>query len=116
MRFALIARHRHVWPVGWPCAAIGVSRSGFHAWLNRPVSARAAHDERIGAVIRKSFKDSDRTYGARRIWRDVLEAGLHFGLHRVERLMRGEPLWRHWFEPNGERIEGAASAPRPAEG
>jgi putative transposase len=88
MRFAFIAKHRHVWPVSWLCAVLGVSRSGFHAWLNRPVSARAAYDEKIGAVMRKSFKDSDRTYGARRIWRDVLEAGLHCGLHRVERLMR----------------------------
>lgn len=88
MRFAFIAKHRHVWPVSWLCAVLGVSRSGFHAWLNRPVSARATHDEKIGAVMRKSFKDSDRTYGARRIWRDVLEAGFHCGLHRVERLMR----------------------------
>ena len=37
--------------------------------------------------MRKSFKDSDRTYGARRVWRDVLEEGLHCGLHRIERLM-----------------------------
>jgi putative transposase len=36
----------------------------------------------------KSFKASDRTYGARRVWRDVLEEGLACGLHRIERLMR----------------------------
>lgn len=36
MRFAFIAKHRHIWPVSWLCRALEVSRSGFHAWLNRP--------------------------------------------------------------------------------
>jgi putative transposase len=108
MRFAFIARHRHVWPVSWLCAAMGVSRSGFHAWLNRPVSARAADDERLGSAMRKSFKDSDRTYGARRIWRDVLEEGLYCGLHRIERLMRvnglkARPRRRGLPRDDGER-------------
>lgn len=39
-------------------------------------------------TIDRSFKSSDRTCGARRVWRDVLEEGLNCGLHRVERLMR----------------------------
>jgi putative transposase len=108
MRFSFIAKHRHVWPVSWLCAAMGVSRSGFHAWLNRPVSARAAYDEKIGAVMRQSFKDSDRTYGARRIWRDVIEEGLTCGLHRIERLMRvnglkARPRRRGLPKDDGER-------------
>lgn len=92
MKFAFVARHRHVWPVSWICAALNVSRSGFHAWLKRPPSARSTEDERLGAVMRRSFKDSDRTYGARRIWRDVLEEGLPCGLHRIERLMKENGL------------------------
>lgn len=31
MKFAFIAKHRHVSPVSWICEALGVSRSGFHA-------------------------------------------------------------------------------------
>lgn len=84
MRFAFIAKHRHIWPVSWMCEVLDVSRSGFHAWLTRPASKRARHDARLVTSIDKSFKDSDRTYGARRIWRDVLEDGLVCGLHRVE--------------------------------
>ncbi len=108
MRFAFIAKHRHVWPVSWLCAALGVSRSGFHAWLNRPVSARAVYDKKLGSAMRKSFKDSDRTYGARRIWRDVLEEGFACGLHRIERLMRvnglkARPRRRGLPRDDGER-------------
>ena len=88
MTFAFIAGHRHIWPVSWICDALGVSRSGFHAWIRRPISDRAAHDAKLVQAIDKSFKASDRTYGARRVWRDVLEDGLACGLHRIERLMR----------------------------
>jgi putative transposase len=69
-----------------------VSRSGFHAWLNRSPSRRAQYDEVLVAGIRSSFAGSDRTYGARRVWHDVLAEGLDAGLHRIERLMRQEGL------------------------
>jgi len=92
MRFAFIAKHRGIWPVAWLCDALDVSRSGFHAWLNRSPSARARQDDVLVTKIDRSFKSSDRTYGARRVWRDVLAEGLCCGLHRVERLMRENGL------------------------
>jgi putative transposase len=92
MKFVFIAKHRDVWPVAWLCNALGVSRSGFHAWLNRSPSARSRSDEATGERIRASFISSDRTYGARRVWRDLLAAGIDCGLHRVERLMRLQAL------------------------
>lgn len=92
MRFAFVAKHRHIWPVSWLCEVLDVSRSGFHAWLSRPSSAREIHDAKLVTAIETSFKASDRTYGARRVWRDVLEEGLACGLHRIERLMRSNAL------------------------
>ena len=92
MKFGFVAKHRGVWPVLWLCEALGVSRSGFHAWLTRPLSARARNDEVLGARVRASFAASDRTYGARRVWHDVLAEGTSCGLHRIERLMRGQAL------------------------
>jgi len=92
MRFAFIARHRGIWPVAWLCSALDVSRSGFHAWLNRSPSVRSQHDEILDCRIDRSFKSSDRTYVARRVWHDVLAEGLSCGLHRIERLMRKKGL------------------------
>lgn len=86
--FGFVAKHRGVWPVSWMCDALGVSRSGFHAWLTRPRSDRSIRDEELLAAIRTSFLRSDRTYGARRVWHDLLEEGYACGLHCVERLMR----------------------------
>lgn len=92
MIFGFIAKHRGVWPVAWMCDALGVSRSGFFAWLARGPSERARSDEVVGEAVRRSFLASDRTYGARRVWRDVLEDGFACGLHRIERLMRAQAL------------------------
>jgi putative transposase len=78
--------------VAWQCEALGVSRSGFHAWLTRRRSTRAQIDEALIPRIRASFMASARTYGARRVWRDLLADGLSCGLHKVERLMRSEAL------------------------
>ena len=36
--------------------------------------------------------DRHRTYGARRVWHDVLAEGVSCGLHRIERLMRAQAL------------------------
>lgn len=88
MKFAFIAKYRRIWPINWLCDALEVSRSGFYAWLKRPPSAHATLDAKLVTAIDRSFKASDRTYGARRVWHDVLAEGLACGLHRVERLMR----------------------------
>ena len=76
MIFGFVAKHRGIWPVAFICEALGVSRSGFYAWLTRGPSARSRRDEVLSAKIKTSFQDSDRTYGARRVWHDVLAAGI----------------------------------------
>ena len=92
MMFSFIAKHRGIWPVALICEALGVSRSGFYAWLTRPPSLRAKRDEALTTEVRKSFLDSDRTYGARRVLRDCLAAGHSCGLHAIERLMQENAL------------------------
>jgi putative transposase len=49
---------------------------------NKPLCNEAA------ITVRASFLESDRTYGARRVWHDLIAEGLACGLHRIERLMR----------------------------
>jgi putative transposase len=57
-----------------------------------PRSQRGRSDDVLGAKVRASFLASDRTYGARRVWRDLLAESLPCGLHRIERLMRLQAL------------------------
>jgi putative transposase len=92
MKFAFIAKHRRVWPTSWLCKTLDVSKSGFYGWLNHTPSLRSRGDEVMTASIKTSFLGSDRTYGARRVWRDVVSEGQSCGLHRIERLMRTNAL------------------------
>ena len=112
MKFGFIAKHRGIWPAGWLCGALGVSRGGFYAWLTRPRSQRSRSDEELAAKVRTSFVASDRTYGARRVWHDLLADGVSCGLHRIERLMRANafrarPRRRGLPKDSGERVAGA---------
>ena len=92
MKFGFVVKHRGLWPTAWLCEALGVSRGGFYAWLTRPPSHRSRSDEALSAKIRASFLQSDRTYGARRVWHDMLAEGEACVLHRIERLMRRHAL------------------------
>jgi len=112
--FSFIAKHRGIWPIGWMCGALGVSRGGFYAWLMRPRSARDISDEEVAGKVHASFLASDRTYGARRVWHDMLAVGVPCGLHRIERLMRRQALRarprRRRLPPDpGERQAGAVA-------
>jgi putative transposase len=115
VKFGFIAKHRGIWPARWLCEALGVSRGGFYAWLTRPCSRHSRSDEELGAKVRSSFLASDRTYGARRVWRDLLAEGVSCGLHRIERLMRLQALKarprRRRLPPDlGERQVAAVAA------
>jgi len=114
MRFAFIAKHRLIWPAAWLCEALDVSRSGFHAWLKRGPSARDTLDEKVTTSIRANFVASARTYGARRVWRDVLAEGFSCGLHKIERLMqqnalRARPRRRGLPRDDGRRLANAVA-------
>ena len=115
MKFSFIAKHRGIWAVDWMCEALGVSRGGFYNWLTRPRSRRSRSDEELAAKARASFVASDRTYGARRVWHDMLADGISCGLHRIERLMRQQalkarPRRRRLPPDTGERSTSAISS------
>jgi putative transposase len=71
------------------CRVLEVSRSGYHAWATRPLSARVAEDARLSARIAELHAMRRGVYGSPRIWADlVLDDGERIGRKRVERLMR----------------------------
>lgn len=66
-----MAKRRGAWPANHMCEVFGVSRSGCNAWLVRPRTLGGLDDEVLGAQVRRSLIDGDRTDGARQVWRDV---------------------------------------------
>jgi putative transposase len=71
------------------CRVLGVSRSGYYEWRDRPPSARAQANELLLKQIEQVHKDSRHTYGWPRVHAELrLELGLEVNHKRVAKLMR----------------------------
>ncbi len=92
MRFVFIRRHAGEFPLGRMCQILEVSPSGYYAWLRRPESRRSRDDRRLLTEIRAIHRQSRRTYGSPRIYRELCERKHRCGRHRVARLMRQDGL------------------------
>ncbi|TVZ00170.1 hypothetical protein EAS64_14815 [Trebonia kvetii] len=78
----------HVPSVVKMCRWMKVSRSGFYEWRNAPESATAKRRGIIAVIVRKSFDDSDGTYGYRRVHADLAAWGVPAGPELVRSVMR----------------------------
>jgi len=76
------------YPLSTMARLLKVSRSGFHAWMERPPSAHAVCDTLLLAQIREIHARSRGTYGMPRVHATLLRRGIHVGRERVARLMR----------------------------
>lgn len=74
------------------CRTLGISRSGFYAWRDRPESAHQRRDRELRVRIQASFTASRKRYGSPRIWKDLFEDDIHVSRKRVVRLMREDGL------------------------
>jgi putative transposase len=92
MKYRLIGAEKAQHPVSLLCEVLGVSRSGFHAWLKRTPSKRSVSDVRLLELIHAIHAESDGTYGAPRIHAELGARGVRVGRKRVERLMRRHSL------------------------
>lgn len=96
------------------CRVLGVSASGYYAWLRRPVSARQRQDAELLDLIRACYHRSRGTYGAPRIHRDLRAAGVRVSRKRVARLLKQAGLRgvsRRKWPATTVRAEHARPAP-----
>ena len=83
-----ISAHRKSYDVRTMCNALGVTRSGYYAWLHKPISSREQEDARLLRLIRTSVKVSHGVYGSLCVFLDLREAGETCSKHRVAHLMQ----------------------------
>jgi putative transposase len=70
------------------CLWMEVSRSGFYEWRVAPESATARRRGELALIVRKSFEESDGTYGYRRVHSDLVGWGVPAGPELVRSVMR----------------------------
>lgn len=88
MKYAFMATHEKEFSVKRMCRVLGVKRSSYYAWKNRPLSARAKANEDLLKQIREAFDICRKVYGSPRIRHYLVGKGHSCGRHRVARLMK----------------------------
>ncbi len=87
-RFRFVDAEKARFPVSLLCRTVGVSKSGYYAWRDRPPSKRTHEDAALTERIVEVHKRSRETYGYPRVHAEMRALGVRCGRRRVARLMR----------------------------
>lgn len=74
--------------IGFLCRICRVSRSGFYEWLRRRESPRCSENRALGVEIAAIHRESRKSYGAIRVYKELKIRGKTCGKNRVARLMK----------------------------
>jgi putative transposase len=88
VKFVFIAAEKALYPVVLLCTVLEVSRSGYYAWVGRPVAPKTIADAHLVLEIRAALVRGRGAYGSPRIHRELRARGIRVGKKRIERLMR----------------------------
>lgn len=106
--------HQAEYPIATQCRVLGVSTSGYYAWLKRGASERSKANAVLLEKIERFHKKSGATYGAPRIHADLKAEKNGASLNRVARVMSDagiEGVTRRKWTKTTVRGEDARSAP-----
>jgi putative transposase len=101
VKYALIRRHRRVWPIRVQCRMLGVSVAGYpEHFVRRRQIARRRHlsAEALVVQIRAVYVAHRGAYGWPRVWRELRAQGIRVGKQRMQKLMR-----QHGIRARGKR-------------
>jgi putative transposase len=88
VRFEFIRAHRTQHSVTLLCNALGVSRSGFYDWCDRPMSKRAVRHLKLTEKITDIHASTKQIYGSPRIHGELRNLGEVVGQNTVAKLMQ----------------------------
>jgi len=74
------------------CEVLGVSRSGYYKWLNRPKSNQKERKEKLTSQIKRVYLDSRRNYGSPKITKQLNSEGVSVSQKTVSRIMKEEGI------------------------
>ncbi|MDB5171997.1 MAG: family transposase [Phycisphaerales bacterium] len=75
MKFAFIEEHPGEFEVETACEALGVSRSGYYAWLKRPQSGTAKRREELAIKVKAVHEANRGVYGSPRVFQALRAQG-----------------------------------------
>jgi putative transposase len=88
VRYAAVRELRLQYPLPLLRRLLGVSASGYYAWVDRPLSERAREELRLELEIRAADKRTRHTYGAERLQHELEAHGIRIGICRIRRIRK----------------------------
>lgn len=88
MIYAFARQHQDEFPVQLTCEVLGVSVSGYYAWLDRPQSARAARRAAMLEKIKRVHAQHRRVYGSPRVYKALKAQGEKMSLNAIASIMK----------------------------
>jgi transposase InsO family protein len=92
VKFSFIRDHQRQFPVDLLCLVLGVSRSGYYAWRERPAGPSALRRERLVEQIEAAHRQSRAIYGSPRVHQELVAQGVRCCENTVAKLMRRQGL------------------------
>lgn len=92
MKYAFVRAHRGQFRTSRMCEVLGVSRSGYYDWWDRPECKRREEDRALLAEICQVHYSHREAYGAVKTWQSLRRLGVRCGKHRIARLRRAAAI------------------------
>lgn len=74
------------------CQVIGVTRSGYYAWKTRQKGEKKKEAKELVKKVKEIFEKSRKTYGSRKISRELKRQGKRVNRKKVQRIMQEEKI------------------------
>lgn len=127
MKFAWIKEHQEQFPVQVMCQVLEVSKSGYYASLERPISQRSRRQEELAERIRQVHEQNRSVYGSPRVHEALLAGGQKVSVKTVAKIMKQKQITakikrkfvpcttdsNHGHSPAPNRLERDFSAEMP---
>ena len=93
MKYAWIQKHKRLFPTTMMCRILQVSTSGYYDSLQRQPAPQYIRRRAIAQAAARSYFESRRIYGHRKVHKDLLEEGVICCRETVRRIMRDIGLY-----------------------
>jgi transposase InsO family protein len=115
VKYGFIQGQQKAYPVTALCSVMQVSRSAYYAWAKRPgATAKDQERQQMEQRAAQIFADSRRTYGSRRLSRELKKAGFDAGRHQTRSIMAKlnlQPRYPRRFKVTTDSNHGESISP-----
>ena len=115
MKYGSVQEQQKAYPVTVLCSVMQAGRSAYYAWAKRPeATAKDQERQQMEQRAAQIFADSRRTYGSRRLSRELKKAGFDAGRHQTRSVMAKlglQPRYPKRFRVTTDSDHGEAAPP-----